>query len=286
MHTLLLDSAKSSSTFNAWATKLRQHSSQRAKSARLTSGGASSSWPTPRASENYQGEETAEAARDGSAWLGAGRGATLTTKVSSWPTPRAEERGAYQNEHGDPERPRPTLEGKAESAQWPTPQAHDAQGSKTPEQIEKGREAGGVINLNETAEHWQTPQTDSFRSRGGDRVEEQGLDQQARDFWTTPQAHDAKGGMRTTARNSPDLDTMAEDPDSGLPVPPISLSGDASSSSTPDSRPRLNPRFVEWLMGWPPAWVSLEPTNSESSATALSLWRRRMRSSLSRLISG
>lgn len=39
---------------------------------------------------------------------------------------------------------------------------------------------------------WQTPATDSFRSRGGDRKDEEGLDQQAR-RWNTPRARDWKG---------------------------------------------------------------------------------------------
>jgi hypothetical protein len=40
---------------------------------------------------------------------------------------------------------------------------------------------------------WQTPATDSFRSRSGERSGEMGLDQQAR-FWTMPQAHDVTMG--------------------------------------------------------------------------------------------
>lgn len=38
---------------------------------------------------------------------------------------------------------------------------------------------------------WQTPATDSFRSRGGDRVDEMGLDQEAR-RWATPRAEDGE----------------------------------------------------------------------------------------------
>ena len=47
------------------------------------------------------------------------------------------------------------------------------------------------------------------------------------------------------------------------------------------TRKRLNPLFVEWLMGWPEGWVGL--TNSESSATAWSHWLRRSRSALARM---
>jgi hypothetical protein len=50
-------------------------------------------WPTPRASETFQGYETLNALKDGNqSWMGSGRGATLTTAVMArnlWPTPTA-----------------------------------------------------------------------------------------------------------------------------------------------------------------------------------------------------
>ena len=42
--------------------------------------------------------------------------------------------------------------------------------------------------------------------------------------------------------------------------------------------PVLNPRFLAWLMGWPP-----EGTDSEVPATAFAPWLRRMRTALSEL---
>jgi hypothetical protein len=41
---------------------------------------------------------------------------------------------------------------------------------------------------------------------------------------------------------------------------------------------RLNPLFVEWLMGWPPGWTDFEPVAMEWSR-----WWQLMRSELSRL---
>lgn len=69
-----------------------------------------------------------------------------------------------------------------------------------------------------------------------------------------------------------------------LPDRPISTDGEGSSHI----RRTLNPLFVEWLMGWPRGWTSLGLTPPASnvcacSATALSLYKRRMRSELSRL---
>lgn len=53
----------------------------------------------------------------------------------------------------------------------------------------------------------------------------------------------------------------------------------------PHSKERrsLNPLFVEWLMGWPPGWTLLAWTDFACSATALYLWKQRMRSALSQL---
>ena len=58
-----------------------------------------------------------------------------------------------------------------------------------------------------------------------------------------------------------------------------SNSGETSSTA----RQSLNPLFVEWLMGWPPGWTLLAWTDFACSETALSLYRRRMRSALSQL---
>lgn len=98
-------------------------------------------------------------------------------------------------------------------------------------------------------QHWQTLATDSFRSRGGERKDEMGLDQQARTF------------------------------PSSLPDPEPAASGSGSSASGPTSRPRLNPAFVEWLMGLPTGFTDFAPLGTE-----LSLWRLRMRSALSGLV--
>lgn len=48
----------------------------------------------------------------------------------------------------------------------------------------------------------------------------------------------------------------------------------------PSFRRRLNPRFVEWLMGWPDHWTQHASTGSACSAMALSRYRQRMRSAL------
>ena len=171
-----------------------------------------------------------------------------------------------------------------DSSSWPTAQAHDAKGPKTPEQIAKMRAKGfGVRNLNEEAASWQTPATDSFRSRGGDRKDEMGLDRQARTWptptssmatledmeqaryagssskrrpysessWTTPTANDAKNNASPSQeeRNSPALNVQASH---HAPMTPT----DGLNTS---QRAVLNPQFVEALMGWPIGASGLQP---------------------------
>ena len=81
-------------------------------------------------------------------------------------------------------------DGLATAAQnWPTP---DTMAHRSGASLRKGNniEDGGShsVSLHHAVEFWQTPGTDSFRSRGGDRKDEMGLDQQAR-LWPTPSAN-------------------------------------------------------------------------------------------------
>jgi hypothetical protein len=122
------------------------------------------------------------------------------------------------------------------------------------------------MNLATTAAMWPTPQTDSFRSRGGDRRDEKGLDRMARD-WPTPMASDHKDGA-TTLANTPVNGLLGRQ----VLVTPM------AGSDTSDARRTLNPLFVEALMGWPTGW-----TGFGSAGTEWSRWLRRMRSELSQL---
>jgi len=169
---------------------------------------------------------------------------------------------------------------------WPTPVAHDSVKGKTQAQVEamRQRTGAGVSNLNETAENlwptataclaqdgenpetwlerrervkltaqngngmgmpltiaamlWQTPQTDSFRSRGGDRKREIGLDRQSK-MASYDLSHQARA---------------METPGSGSP------------QRTRRPSLRLNPVFVEWLMGFPRGW-SLPFVGTDSAAS-------------------
>jgi len=144
-------------------------------------------------------------------------------KGDLWSTPRtgATESSRPNNKGGIP------LADQAKREQWATPQAHDAQGPKTPEQIAAMRAKGhGVKNLNEQA------------------------------CWGTPTARDHKSGRGNNEREYKELTPMVERQQSG----------------------KLNPRWVETLMGLPIGWTmpsctspqTIAPTSCDSSAMELS----------------
>jgi hypothetical protein len=49
-------------------------------------------------------------------------------------------------------------------------------------------------------------------------------------------------------------------------------------------RMRLNPQFVEWMMGWPLSWTS-HTAPSASRPAEMALWRSKLQSDLSQLLS-
>lgn len=153
---------------------------------------------------------------------------------------------------------------------------------------------------------WQTPAADSLRSRGGDRVDEMGLDQQARLFWPTPTEDNANnnGGpsrsrpegfadltvavnrwpsMRTTGLDGGSNSREAAEQIFSRPVPEIP-DGQPCSPNVPGSRRRLNPAFAAWLMGMPWWWTST--VRISSARLEMELWRSQLASRLRFLVGG
>lgn len=202
----------------------------------------------------------------------------LRNQAQTWPTARQEDGESCGNHPGAVDSPTGAARG------WPTPQAHDATGPRGKNNVysdhhykphdlamatdtwrtpdaggPRNRQgsigAGHQITIAEQAEHWQTPATDSFRSRGGERKDEMGLDQQARMF-PTPASRDYRTPNKRTFQErsgttkGEQLQNFVEHHLDSPPAPPTP-DGPPSSESVPTSRRRLNPRFVEWLMGFP-----------------------------------
>ena len=214
---------------------------------------------------------------------------------SSWsrgeyPTPSVTPYGSSQNEgqvpHDRPTRGTPSLTQWAKT--WPTPtKSVGERGGR-----EKGREGGPDLGV--AVKRWQTPLANEGRSgnRGSNRRDktEATLTSQAvrRAPWSTPTAHDRKGGRgrksasakgsrslaleakrwptatagdgaRSGSRASRGNDgnqanegTSLTDATcrSGRPVPTTCTHGG-------DCRWRLNPRFVESLQGFPEGWTDV-----------------------------
>lgn len=175
-------------------------------------------------------------------------GTTLTDAMRGWQTPRATD--------GEKGGPNQSLKGKpalsSEAAHWATP-------------------AAGLHNYAESPE--------SFEARSA-RLVEQGtrplganLGQQAQ-TWPTPMSHETRLGFqrRDTGKKGTQksLTTIVMEREGFRPAPATSTDGPPTSQ--PEAHPRLNPAFVESLMGWPVGWSLPMPrgqTDCDCSATEL-----------------
>jgi DNA (cytosine-5)-methyltransferase 1 len=169
-------------------------------------------------------------------------GTTLTDAMRQWPTPDARAAERINRSPSDGAAERPTL--ALASRLWPTPNTGESVSGH-------GRRGGSGM---------------------ADRQSSRDLEVQARG-WPTPAARDVKGA-NTNQTHATDQLANVTARWSGPPGPRTSSAGDLPSLSTP----RLNPRFVEWLMGFPIGWTAFA-----ASATEWSRWRLLMRSELSRL---
>ena len=147
--------------------------------------------------------------------------------------------------------------GGNESSSWPTVTTQEVPHENV-ELTETGRRKtkdgtnSHSLNLQDRAAMWQTPATFQGKSRRQANQTERNeplLLGQAEN-WLTPSANeDAAGTVDGKMQNM--LSHQAQ----------VKI----GVTSQNDSGQRLNPLFVEWLMGWPEGW--LETTDSESSAT-------------------
>lgn len=170
-----------------------------------------------------------------------GNGGSALPGEVSWMTPSVSNSSGneYTRDRGQPGAERATLVGQA--AKWPTPQAHDAVGGKTPEQIAamRLRTGAGVSNLNEVVSTLPTPDASVMNDAEDpahwqarvDKIKAKGINGNgagmsltiAAKAWPTPTAQDAEqaGGASTIAsgRRGPTLNsTIMEWPTSNAAV--------------------------------------------------------------------
>jgi hypothetical protein len=176
--------------------------------------------------------------------------ATAATDCSSWPTPR-------------------TITGGPETAQ-------------RKQELGRLESGGGDLQSAALAANWSTPRASDGEKGGPNMSFGAGgtpLPTQAA-AWPTPAARDGKGAnsaehVTTTGTGRRHLGQLPNFVEHCF-SPPAPATQDGPKSSP--VRRVLNPRFVEWLMGWPIGWTDCEPVATGSSA-----WLQRARGWLSTL---
>lgn len=162
-----------------------------------------------------------------------------------WPTPRAGNPGSRPNQKG----------GKIlaeEAKRWPTPIQGDAHLSSTPEVAQK-RLDEGKITLSRKVQQWPTPRNRMTGSvipcRSTDKFNN--LESvMARRTFPTPNSADCKiaGPKEHSGRIV-----------KGIPAQKMLRAEATKNHNGIRIKGQLNPDWVEWLMGWPVGWTSLEP---------------------------
>lgn len=190
-------------------------------------------WPTSTLTGNHNRKGASPDSGDG-----------LATAAAMWPTPRADEHSQENSRD----------RGMALSRRvkfWPTPTACNP-------------------NDGESPETWRARAAMLKQKHGNGNDAGTPLSIAAQEHWATPSARDWKSGCAseaTLSRNSRPLNEQVISLYS-LPDPEMMTAGDECSESDPISLPpsqkrKLNPFFVEWLMGFP--WGSSEPGGNVAS---------------------
>lgn len=282
----------SSKTWKAWVTQQRQESLARKKLVRLIEETGYSSWPTPRASEKYQGDGAARAyqeagfkqpthrydkdgklvVRDQSTF-----DTTLTTatQAQNWPTPRAVDARSANQPHKDRGvKPIAHLNAAVKQENWTTPTQDTSERSKNYAQ------GGTPLSKQVKKENWMTPEAlnhTGYQVSGGKRIPRLGA-QVNQENWPTPttaeagkignQANFGQTGLSNhpAIRGETERGKMLKSREGdGRSTKPGGPPDPDTSSTNGKSHGQLNPNWVEQLMGIPVGWTQLstEWTGSE-----------------------
>lgn len=208
----------------------------------------------------------------------------LPTEASYWMTPSVSnaQGNEYTRDRGQHGQERLTLAGQA-AQHWPTPTAALTNDGEDPSKWmaraeslkEKGVNGNGAgMPLTIAAKAWPTPNCAAGANSNRDARGAGGpnLHEAVEREWPTPASRDyrspnllsgAERGRPTAGEQLPNFVAHHFSP----PVPDT-LDGPTSLQPDPSLRRRLNPIFVNWLMGWPLAWTIAVPSASSAAATA------------------
>ena len=271
--TSVSDSEKSLESWNQSVTRRRGEYSARLKSAHRTSASASLSWPTIRASEYKDTGPIGSKSHDH--MLGKGYlCAVVTQEAANWPTPDASnhrdgevlrkdnnlEQGGFHGvslhhdmtKYGHPAPANPSTDGSRQGL-WPTATVPNG-GQTTSGRADKASKR--QVRLEHAVSDWptitaHTPDMESSGPNGHQGTYLAG----AVKSWATPRVGGEEKAETRIARGKD-----------------IGLHGQVGAMN---NTAKLNPRWVETLMGLPVGWVmpsckspvTIEPTNFDYSAT-------------------
>ena len=214
----------------------------------ITGATASSSWPTPTAvtrpmegnvrlyrAKVEAGEMTEEEA---TAILGKSPFEAQGKIPATWPTPTTQdhiERKSTQQKPGS----RHSVGLGDAVRMWPTPTTQevehpDAELTDTGRRKSKDGTTSHSLNLADAVKMWPTPTAVEWKGRGPNS-KQQGLAEYVK-MWPTPTADEAKNAYSTTSQFNNLRTQVGASPQTG----------------------KLNPTWVEWLMGFPTGWTDLE----------------------------
>lgn len=245
--------------------------------------GQAQNWTTPKASDGEKG---------GPNMRGSKGDLPLPAQSAQWPTPTA----SLTNDGEDPAQwqaraDRIKLTAKngngagmpltVASAAWPTPNAAVIEAKSRPPIIGARRATDPQIGLADVAvhcfEHWPTP------GAGDDRGPSTGWEAAA-------DRHAANGAHKQMMLRdaAPRFSPQVQPTDLGLTFSPRPPGSPRPSASRSTKMPRLlsrrlNPYFVEWLMGWPMGWTSTSGRHA-SRRVVTELWRSKLQLRLSSLL--
>ena len=146
------------------------------------------------------------------------------------------------------------------SQSWPTPAARDGKPTNTLETLMDGRFVDQLANRVKMVENnlWTTPTSRDWKGTTITKNHPQGFNKSlANDVlkmsekWPTPRASDYKGSTSAEAMGK----AAARGFNPNLP--------EATAASVGGGK--LNPTWVEWLMGWPLGWTDLKPLETDKS---------------------
>ncbi len=178
-----------------------------------------------------------------------------------WPTPRVggeEGLDTLIKRKGMTAAVKHNLTAAVEHAQWPTPRAQEAKHGE-PTEWEMQTEHQGTkhslrVQVAKRDQNWPTPTVqDSNKATKKWRENHQNNLTAAafnpHKIYPTPTARDFKGGYKTESLTRKDGKSRAHDA-----LPNAVIDGKGVETVTG----HLNPDWVEWIMGWPVGWTSMD----------------------------